>query len=272
MSLKVKMTEWEAKKFIEGKNDLRPILHQVKFDTDKLTLALIGDEHLGSRYCKEDDLKYILDWCLKKGIYVIGMGDHIEAATRNSVGAGIYEQNEIIDQQIEHMVENYKPLADEGLLLGIHRGNHEARVWQSSGVDITKFMAKQLGVQSFGIGKLHKLKVGRETYMLYTTHGSSGARMPHTKIQACLRLSDMVEAEIYAHAHLHQLSHHVRNYYRKNVKKGTVEEGQKHFLLTGSYLSHWGSYAHQANLEPARIGSPKIKLHGDKHQIRVSLG
>lgn len=272
MTLENHITEWETRKFQASMSDLKPSLNYVVFSEPKITLVTMGDEHSGSRHKNEKNHRENIQWCLDSGAYVIGMGDHLETATRDSVGAGIYEQEEIIDQQLEHFYDLYRKLAEKKLLLGIHPGNHEERLYKSSGLNITKIMAKELGVKYFGIGKLHKFKVGNEMYTLYTTHGSSGARMAHTKIASALKLADMVEAEIYCMGHLHQLSHHVRNYYKTNPRTNVVTEGQKHFILTGSYLNHWGSYAHVMNLEPSRIGSPKIKLHGDQHLIRVSLG
>ena len=85
-------------------------------------------------------------------------------------------------------------------------------------------------------------------------------------------MNQMIDVEIYAQGHLHQLSHHVQNYYIVNKRNKTIEERQKHYIITGSYLKHWGSYAHVGNMEPARVGSPKIKLNGLEHIIKVSLG
>jgi hypothetical protein len=175
-----------------------PTLNHLTFDTEKLTLTLMGDEHIGSKFYDEDFHKYVLDWCLENNSPIILMGDELECATRDSIGAGVYEQEEIIDKQIEHFYDIYKPLAEKGLILGQHIGNHEARVWKSSGVNLTKMMCRELGHKYLDIGKSHYIKVGNQGYTLYTSHGSSGARMPHTKIQAALRMSDMIDVEIYA--------------------------------------------------------------------------
>jgi len=248
-----------------------PALDYQTFKTDKLTLVLMGDEHIGSKFYDKDYHKEIVDWCLENNVPVILMGDELECATRDSVGAGVYEQDEIIEKQLEHFYEIYRPLAEKKLLLGQHIGNHEARVWKSSGIDLTKIMCKELGHKYFGIGKAHYFKVGKEGYTMYTSHGDSGARMPHTKIQAVLKMSDMIDAEIYASGHVHQLSHHIRNFYDVDKRTRTVTETQKHFIITGSYLSHWGGYAHVKNYEPARKGSAKVKLSGLEHRIRVSI-
>lgn len=266
-----KLRDWDTEQHAVSKNELKPTLHVASFDVDRLDLTLMGDTHIGSRFYNSDLHLEVLEWCLENKSPIILMGDNIEAATRDSVGAGVYEQKEKIDQQIERFVQTYKPLADEGLIVGMHTGNHEARVYKSCGVDIAKIMAQQLGVKYFGWSKLHYLKVGGQGYTLYTTHGASGARMAHTKIKAAIDLSTVVDAEIYACGHLHQLSHHVRNFYKANLRNKTVSQEQKHFLITGAYLSHWGSYAHMKSMEPLRQGSPKIKLSSEKHQIRVSL-
>jgi len=269
--LEKKMEDWDTIQFASAKSETKPYLHRRKFDVDRMTLVLMGDMHIGSKFYDEETHKEHLDWCLTTKSPIILMGDLIETATRYSVGAGVYEQNEIVDKQIEHFYHLFRPLAEEGLILGLHCGNHEQRVYKDSGLDIAKIMARELKVPYFAFSKLHKLRVGKQNYVLYTTHGNSGARMPHTKIAAALRLQAVADADIYAMGHLHQLSHHVRTSYRVNPRNKKVERCQRHFILTGSYLSHWGSYAHMSGLEPVEIGSAKVKLHGETYRVRISL-
>ncbi len=265
------INEWESLRNVAIREKTKPTLDYRKFDVDKLELILMGDMHLGSRHYDEDLHKEHIDYCLENETPIILMGDQIETATRDSVGAGVYEQSEIIEFQLEHFQRLMEPLANEGLILGMHLGNHEARLYGSSGIDLTKIMAKELGAKYYSWGQLHRFVVGNQGYTLYTTHGASGARLPHTKIKGVLDLANLADAEIYAMGHLHQLTHHIRNYYSIDLKNKKVIEEQKHFILTGSYLTHWGSYAHIKSYEPMRKGSAKIKLDGEKHQIRVSL-
>ncbi len=263
----------ENNHFLIKKKNLPMKLHRKTFKAEKINLVLLGDEHIGSKYHDSESLKRNVDWMMNsKDTYMIGMGDMLETATKDSVGGGVFEQNKIVDEQIDHAVKIYKPLADAGKILGLHRGNHEERVFKHSGADLTKIMAKLLKVKNFGIGFAHKLRVGDQTYLMYTTHGHSGSRLPHTKIKACIDLANMIDVQIYAMGHLHQLSHHVRQYYKINTRRNSVEEFSNHFLLTGSYLNHWGSYAQESGYEMMRKGSPKIKLSGLENQIRVSLG
>jgi len=271
MGLFENMQDWEAYHKAASVNELKPTLNYKKFDVDKLTLNLIGDSHIGSKYFDEDLFKEIIEWTYENNTPCILMGDMIETATRNSVGAGVYEQQEIVQEQLEHFYYLIRPLAEKKLILGIHPGNHELRIFKDSGLNITKMMSKELKIPYLGWGKLHYFKVGKEGYTMYTTHGSSGARLAYTKIKGALNLSNLADAEIYAMGHVHQLSHHVQNFYSIDKRSRTVKESQKHFILTGSFLNHWGSYGHVKSYEPMRKGSPKVKLGGLEHSIRVSI-
>lgn len=242
-----------------------------KFDADKTTIVLMGDEHIGSKFYDEKTHRQMVEWCYENKAPIILMGDELETATKTSIGGGIFEQSEIVQGQLEKAVEIYKPLADEGLILGNHIGNHEARVYNHSGANLSKILSQMLNVQYLGVGAAHIIRVGNQSYTMYTTHGSSGARLPHTKIANTIKLSNMIDAEIYAQGHLHQLSHHTQNYYQIDKRSKTIKESQKHYIITGAYLDHWGSYAQVASFEPARKGSPKLKLNGEEHRIRVSL-
>ena len=122
-----------------------------------------------------------------------------------------------------------------------------------------------------GIARAHILKVGNQTYTLYTSHGASGARLPYTKIKGALDLEKIIDAEIYAMGHVHQLSHHIREYFAIDKRNKSVKKEKKHFILTGSYLDYWNSYAQVKSMEPSRQGSPLLTLSGKEHRINVSM-
>jgi hypothetical protein len=243
-----------------------------KSSLDHLTIVPFGDNHVGSKYCDGKLLREHVDWVLKeKNTMALFMGDNIDAGTRDSVGASVYEQSEIIDEQVQEWVGIVQPLVKAGKVIGTHAGNHEDRVFRATGVDITRIMAKEAGIKYFEWSIIHNVKVGGQHYVIYSTHGSGGSRLPHTKIKAVLDRGNMVDAEVYLMGHLHALDHHVRQFYRYDSRERRVVEGEKHFVLCGSYLSHWGSYGEHAGYELQKKGSPKVKLSGLEHRIRVSL-
>lgn len=253
----------------EGKQKLNIIDFS---DKDKVTIVPFGDNHLGSKDFNLKVFREHIDWVLKyKNTYALFMGDQLETATRNSVGAGIYEQDEIVDKQMQQWVNLVKPLAEAGKVIGIHKGNHEDRLWKDSGIDITRIICRELGVKYLGYTVMHLIRVKKFTYVVYSTHGHSGAVLPHTKIKACIDRGNIADADIYLMGHLHALDHHTRQYYTVDKRRRCVVYKEKHFVLCGSYLDHWDSYAEHAGYEMLKIGSPKLKLSGKEWRIRVSL-
>ena len=146
----------------------------------------IGDIHLGAPTCNVKKLEETIAYALANKCHVIGMGDMLEAATRYSVGSGVYEQVMSVQDQVDTIVEMFTPLAKAGLLSGMTGGNHEDRISKAVGLDITKIMCRLLDIRNFGYGQSHIVRCGKESYTMWSHHGKSGARLPYTKIKACL--------------------------------------------------------------------------------------
>ena len=117
------------------------------------------------------------------------MGDLIEMGTKDSVGAGVYEQEYPGQSQYEQMISLLKPLADKNLILGLHTGNHEERVYKSTGIDVGKVIARELKVRYLGDACWSKFKVGSQSYSIYTLHGRTGSRFDGTALLALERIS-----------------------------------------------------------------------------------
>ncbi len=89
---------------------------------DRAQVMPIGDVHFGAKTCNEEMFLNAIAECIRRKIYVVGMGDMLETSIVGSVG-GPFGQLYTPEQQMEKMVEMLQPLADAGLLLGIHDGN-----------------------------------------------------------------------------------------------------------------------------------------------------
>ena len=159
-------------------------------------VLFIGDTHLGSPQFDQQKFLNMIDYAKKHSMYVLLMGDLLEMSTRTSIGAGIYEQDLIGQSQHEQMVEWLRPLADRGLILGTHRGNHESRVYQATGVDISKALARELGIPYLADACWSRFSVGKEHYSLYTMHGRTGARFDGTALLALERISVSFHADL----------------------------------------------------------------------------
>ena len=197
------------------------------------------------------------------------MGDLIEMATRSSIGAGIYEQEEIGQSQYEQMVEFLLPLAEKHLIPGLHNGNHEDRVYQATGINLSKALAHELDVPYLGDACWNVFTVGSQRYTVYSLHGRTGSRFDGTALLALERISSAFTADICVMGHCHKLAN--SSVITQRVVDGCVKEFKKHLILSGSYVKYDGGYAQVVGLPLSKLGSPKAKLFSKVHDIHVSV-
>lgn len=153
-------------------------LNKVRLQPNKDGIAEIlfwGDVHLGHPNCEIERAKAMLNYALKNHVYVLLQGDLIEASTRDSVGDGVYHQHINPQEQVDEMIEILRPLADAGLIIGLHSGNHENRISKATSIDVSKIMASTLRVPYLGYACWTEILVGSQKYSLYSSHGSGGA-------------------------------------------------------------------------------------------------
>ena len=242
---------------------------EVKRGKDYTELLFLGDVHLGSPQCDVPRFERQLDYCLKNSLYVLLMGDLVEMATRTSIGAGVYEQTEIGQSQVEKMIQLLTPLAKKGLIVGLHNGNHCDRVYQATGINVAKAMAHELDVPYLGDACWNVFTVGSQRYTVYSLHGRTGSRFDGTALLALERISSAFTADICVMGHCHKLAN--SSVITQRVVDGCVKEFKKHLILSGSYVKYDGGYAQVVGLPLSKLGSPKAKLFSKVHDIHVSV-
>jgi hypothetical protein len=199
------------------------------------------------------------------------MGDLLECGLRDSIGDSVYQQKLNPQGQMETIIKMMKPLAEEKLIIGIHDGNHEYRITKSTGINITKVMAKILKVRYLGYACWSLLNVGKQKYTLYSCHGSSGARFKHTKMKAVMDLTGWIDSQIIAMGHVHSLASESVIRQSVDIRSGKVIDRKCYVVLTGSYLAWNDSYAQMMNYPITRLGSPKVKLNLNDNDLHFSL-
>jgi hypothetical protein len=229
-----------------------------------------GDVHYGHPQCDIKRAMAMLDYCLENGIYVIGMGDMLECGTRISIGDSVYKQKLNPQEQMEEMLKMLQPIAESGLLLGLHSGNHEDRISNMAGLNLTKNMCRELNVPYLGGAMWHKFKVGKTNYSLYTMHGSGGAQFVHTKLGRATQIANSFWCDVFAMGHVHAKACEPIERQRLNIRNRTVEQFKMYIVLTGSWLTYDRSYAQTSGYAPATIGSPKVKLYSERRRIHGS--
>lgn len=238
---------------------------------DYAEILFIGDIHYGYPTANIGKVKAMIDYALQKKIYVLLMGDLIEAGIVGSVGDSIFKQKLNPQKQMEDIVELFEPLAKARLIIGIHNGNHCDRIAKVTGIDITKIMAKMLNIPYLSYSCWSVLSVGKQRYSLYSTHGVSSSILHHTKLNALVKLSHITSAEIVAMGHTHGLASDViiRQYFCP--QKNRVVEAKQYVILTGAYVEWDTSYGQSKNYPIPKIGSPKIKLFADEKDVHFSI-
>jgi hypothetical protein len=200
------------------------------------------------------------------------MGDYMEMGTKDSVGAGVYEQTMQPQEQIEAIVEMFRPLAEAGLLLGMLEGNHEIRPHNTTGIEVVKNICREIGAPYLGYSRWNLWYVGGVGYKIYATHGEGAAKKKHTKLKKMLDVADGVasRADLVLIGHMHDIIFEaVKRVDIDRTKKKKIYEKQ-YVTLTGHYHDDEG-YVAMKNYEPGLLGSPKIKLFGGKKDIHISM-
>lgn len=259
-----------------GKDALvgRPIrLNRVRLQPNKKGYAKIlfmGDWHYGHPNCNVCKIEKTIQYCLDNKVYVLLMGDLIEAGTKTSVGDSIYMQKLNPQEQYEAVEEMLRPLAEAGLIIGCHLGNHEARLIKETSVNLIKIICKTLKITYLGAACWSLVYVGNQSYTIYSLHGKTGSKFVYTKLKAVVDISHNFLADIMAMGHVHDVNDSSTLVQIVNKNRKMVVESKKYHILTGHYLNYDGSYAQDGGMSIGKQGSPKVKLYANKFDIHVS--
>ena len=247
----------------------RPVkLNSFKSAESKI-LVPFGDLHYGAINCDIGKAVRTLEFCRRENTWILLMGDLMEAATRYSVGAGVYEQSIAPQKQLEDLVEILEPYKD--LIIGSHSGNHEFRITKETGLNVSKIICRCLGVRYLGYAINHILFVGNQRYVVFSTHGASGATLRHTKIKKVLDISSWNKSDLYLYAHTHTLDMKSDEYREYDARNKVMVTKKRYFVLTGAFLNYDDSYAEMKNYQPERVGVANIHLDATKHDIHISI-
>jgi len=237
-------------------------------DVDELKVIPFGDVHWGAKGCLKDKVVDELDYAKRVGAVLVGMGDWLEVATKESPGASPWEQVVPGGDQYDQVLDLLQPY--KHLFIGWLTGNHEQRVFRHSGLDPSKILSRELGVPYLHYSAMIDFKVRGFHYIGYFRHGRSGARLPHTKIKNAMDMQNIANADLYVQGHVHELDGFPQPYTYVDIKDKMIRRRKKYFVLSGHFLDYDDSYAEEAGMALGKTGVAKIKLFGDRWDIHVS--
>lgn len=273
----IEMAKKSLEKF-EGKDKIvgRPIrlnrqrLEPIKNEEYAAFIAF-GDLHYGIPECDLERAKKMLDYCLNTNTYVFLMGDLIDSAVITSPGREVWRQRITPGDQLEFIIELFRPLAEKGLILGSLIGNHEARVETLTGINTMKVFCKALKIPYLGDACWNLFYAKNQSYTIYALHGRSWARYVYTKIKALVDIAHTFDADLMLMGHVHELSDDALIIQYVDRKSKIVQEKKRFLCLTGHYTKYDESFAQTTGMPITKKGSPKIKLYTTKHDIHISV-
>jgi len=208
----------------------------------------IGDMHIGHKNFMEKPFKHALNRALKLEHNIIGMGDYIECGTKTSYGT--FTQEEFATDQVNRFIDYFQPFADNNLIIGLLRGNHEARILKQTGLDIVEIISKALGVPYFQDAHFFSWN----GINIFATHGAGAATTLTGRLRVFQKMEKICEADLYLCGHFHI------NFNYKDFLYTINGSRNRFYCMTGSYLDYWKTYAHTKLLQPNKPGSPSIKI------------
>lgn len=260
----------------------------IKLDKELTFIELhtASDWHIGDNSCDMTRIRKTLDEIKEKdNAFLICNGDLINNATKTSV-SDCYAESVPPMEQLKMLCGLLEPLREKILL--VTSGNHEARTYRSDGIDLTRLVARELGIenrycreggvlflslgtQSRGAKKTNKPNELRQVaYSIYASHGAGGGRKEGAK---AIRLADMasiIDCDIYIHSHTHLPMIMKQAFYRIDNYNKTFALVDKLFVNTSAQLEY-GGYGQTFEFKPSSKANPVIYLNGTRKEFTAKL-
>lgn len=235
-----------------------------------VSIIPICDLHLGAYSFMSQAFDNYINYILSNDdVYTIGIGDLVENATKTSVGLGLFEEEMHLDEQLDILAAKLEPLVKAGKLLGLQTGNHEHRTEVLVGLNPMKILAKRLGVPYLRYQAYFKWVVGDQIYHAMTVHGRGNSQTAPGKLNAVMKNINIADVDIYIVGHMHDKIDYVKPVYYIDDATDTLQVKERHFVVAGSLLSYWGSYAEMNALVPTMPGLVRIDLYADEKRVKV---
>lgn len=260
-----------------------PVYYSWSFDPElpQIRLVVLSDAHRGNPLFSEPHFMRAVSFIKDNpDVYAICNGDLNESAIRTSKGE-IFKQAGTPQDQRDWMIERLSPIKDK--ILGMTTGNHELRIWNDVGVDLSKDIAKELHVPYRAEGLMMKFSIGcgnshhpnsPYVFWVYQTHGYGGARTKGAKAVKVERLSAWLQSDLYVMSHDHEVNvapvvslHTDKRTYEEKDKNGEPTgfrygrmKAQRKMLLKANAFLKWGGYSEMGGYAPVDLSVPTVGL------------
>lgn len=260
----------------------------IDIKADCAYIIVLGDMHVGDKAFGQESrhkLDGYIKWVLEHdNARVILNGDLVNCATRVSKTSP-FEQDMDLEEQITEVTRLLMPVKDR--IIGAVMGNHERRIEDAAGFDPTLAILWKLGLNTeevyFKYTGILKVRVGdkghgksadlNNAYTIVFNHTTGGGKLIGSKLNRVdqMRASTVTNADVYIGSHNHSLSAGIMMSMEYNPYNESVMQRKQTLVSAGGYLEWNDSYAEVMQLEPTKIGSPRIRLDGKREHKDVHV-
>lgn len=258
---------------------MRAIKADLPSELKSIELLVLADYHYADPNSDHDAIRKDIDYVNSHdNAYCVWAGDLLDCALRSSLGDVYVNLSPM--EELTALTELLKPIAPK--TIGIVKGNHEARHYRTNGVDMTRLMARQLGIEDkyspdtamiflrFGEIKDNRNHHRPVLYTIYLTHGSSGGRKEGAKIQRLADYAQIVDADIYICGHTHLPASFKTGFARPSASNNSITYCTKLFVNSAAKLS-FGGYGDTGGYKVPCKDTPIILLNGEKKEMRAMV-
>lgn len=250
-------------------NKFRNIHTKIDTDDDKMVLVPMGDLHLGHPACDEelafDTLEYLEN--MDNDYRLLLMGDLWEGGTKGSPNFQ-FRMKYPPQKQYTNAIAMFEDHSDK--ILGALVGNHEDFAKSVTGVEKMRDFCRELEIPFLKYKGAVNIELNGIYYQIIATHGSSGARTWGGRINALVRLNNvMPDADLFLYGHTHSRASVTDSKYSsmgENSKKS-----KRTYCLTGSFMDYPGTYADKKNYPPTCLGVIPCELSTKKKKITARV-
>ena len=244
---------------------------------DKLTIIPIADVHIGDKLANLKLLKEVLERIKNEpNTYTIINGDLCNMALKNSK-SNVYGDTLSPMEQVLRATELLEGIKSKILVIGT--GNHEDRTKKETDIDVTRLIAKQLGIEDryadawwylyLTFGK--DIKGRAITYGITGIHGYGGGRKSGSKINRLEDMSQVVLADLYVMSHTHKPISTKSCIYVPYYQSKALSKQEMHYLMTNSFLESDNGYAEKMGFAPSNTSITEAQLSGGKKRIKLLI-
>ena len=210
--------------------------------------------------------------------FVLLNGDLVNMATRGSV-SDVYSATMTPDEAMTKMVEFLEPIKHK--ILAVTSGNHDGRAYKESGIDATRRICRELGIEDkystdavvlfISFGKSKGREVRKQIYSIFMRHGTgAGGRKVGSRANSLEDAMNIADCELYIQGHTHQSITFRKSFLRADLRAKKMIPVEKVFLNLNAWLNYEG-YGVAFGYHPPSIIHPVVKLNGFSKKIEVKL-